>query len=610
MTPLALESPPSNLPPPSPCRDWTLTVGVDTPTRVEDDAATTSVADAPGLRILFDGGLDDANDLRQATGSGSECPDAHLVLRLYRQAGTDGLARLRGGFAFVLLDARQQRLVAMRDPIGVHPLYVMARPGTVSFAASPWPLLRRSGRVDLNRAALADHLCHRWPVADETYFADVRRVLPGSRAVVENGRVSTARHWDPAPDDRPVQWHTRAEVERFDEVFSRAVDRCLARGRAGIFLSGGLDSIGVAAVAADRARRHGSPAPLALSLGFDDPTCDERPTQRAAARLLGLDHTLIGFDDALGPTGLFEQALALNARWPFPVNNTWNPAYMALAARGRAGGAQTILTGTGGDEWLTVSAFLAADLIRAGDVAGFARFVASWRRSYPASLLKLARSTVWTFGARPLVSRLCYRAAPVAWDRRRLRRLVEHDPRWVAPDPALRSLQHTRAASCVPAADPPHGFYLREMRTGLEHPIVTMELEERHEVGRRLGLQFLHPFWDADLVDLLFRTPPALLDRDGRSKGLIRQTLEQRFPELGLGAQKKVAATSFHQSLMLAEAARLRALVGPFRALGALGVVDPVAAAAAVDRAFGSGRNLHHAWDLLNLETWTRTYLN
>ena len=174
----------------------------------------------------------------------------------------------------------------------------------------------------------------------------------------------------------------------------------------------------------------------------------------------------------------------------------------------------------------------------------------------------------------------------------------------------LRALQAQRGAACVPNANPPHGFYLREMRTGLDHAIVTMELEERHEIGRRLGLRFLHPFWDADVVDLLFRTPPSLLDRDGRSKGLIRQTLARRFPALGLSGQKKVAATSFHQTLMTAEGARLRAQVGPFRVLPALGVIDARKAAAAVDEAFATGRQLHRAWDLLNLETWARSYVH
>ena len=608
MTPLAVERRFAKSADRIPPAQWTLSVDLDLPGRLRRDTPTVSREDLPGLQILFDGILFDVEELRRSTGLGLECTPADLVLSLYSRLGEEGFNRLRGAFAFVLLDGHRDRLYAVRDPIGLHPLYYSESRSHITFAASPLALI--SGTPALNRAALADHLCHRWPDPEETFFARVRRVLPGTRIAISRGRLAATRYWNPVADDQPIQWHTQNEVERFDEVLGTAVARCLSPGRSAIFLSGGLDSISVAAVAVDRARADAMPAPIALSLGFDDPTCDERSTQRAAAALLGLDHTLIGFDEALGGAGLFEQALALNRRWPFPLNNTWNPAYMALAARGKAAGVQTILTGTGGDEWLTVSAFLAADLIRSGDVAGFTRFVRSWRASYPASLAKIARSTLWTFGLRPLVSRQCYRAAPATWDRRRLRRLLQSDPDWVAPDSSLRQEQERRGAACVPAADPRHGFYLREMRTGLDHAIVTMELEERHEIGRRLGLRFLHPFWDADLVELLFRTPPALLDRDGRSKGLVRQTLATRFPALGFDAQKKVAATSFHQSLMLAESAHLREIVGPFRALPALGVIDAAKAAAAVDAAFSTGRQLHRAWDLLNLETWARSYVH
>jgi asparagine synthase (glutamine-hydrolysing) len=392
---------------------------------------------------------------------------------------------------------------------------------------------------------------------------------------------------------------------------ARAVDRCLDTGPTGIFLSGGLDSISVAAVAADRARARGDRLPHALSLGFEDPTCDERAVQRSIAAELGLEHTLLSFSDALGNRGLFQEALALNRDWPMPLGSTWHPAYLSLARHGRRAGVRTILTGTGGDEWLTVSAFLAADLIRAGDVAGFSRFVASWRRSYRCSSAVLARSVAWTFGLRPLASRFCHRWAPGAWDRRRRGRLLRSDPEWVAPDRSLKREQMLRAAGCLPDADPPNGFYLREMRTALDHALVTMELEERHHIGRRTGLRFMHPYWDADVVQFLFRTPPALLDRSGRSKGLVRETIARRFPALGLDRQRKVAATSVHRSMLASEVHALKRTVGNLDTLGALGVVDATRAWAFVERSLGArGVHQHRAWDLLNLETWTRSFID
>src|SRR4029453_1027880 len=135
-----------------------------------------------------------------------------------------------------------------------------------------------------NRAALADHLCYRWPDPQETFYESVRRVPAGSCVTIACGRVSVARYWNPIPDDRPMDWLDASEVDQFGDLLNQAVDRCLSTGPAGIFLSGGLDSISVAAVASDRARHLAQPAPVALSLGFPHPECDERLVQTAVAR--------------------------------------------------------------------------------------------------------------------------------------------------------------------------------------------------------------------------------------------------------------------------------------------------------------------------------------
>jgi hypothetical protein len=88
------------------------------------------------------------------------------------------------------------------------------------------------------------------------------------------------------------------------------------------------------------------------------------------------------------------------------------------------------------------------------------------------------------------------------------------------------------------------------MRSGLGHPLVAMELEELFEQSRRLGVRVLQPFWDAALVEFLYRTPPAMLNQTGRSKGLVRDTVARRFPRLGFETQLKVTATRFGRSVI------------------------------------------------------------
>ena len=131
-------------------------------------------------------------------------------------------------------------------------------------------------------------------------------------------------------------------------------------------------------------------------------------------------------------------------------------------------------------------------------------------------------------------------------------------------------------------SDPPQGFYFRELRTGIEHTLISWESEERYEVGKRIGVRFLHPFSDPDVVEMLCRTPPRILNEGGRTKGLVRQTLARRFPALGLERQRKVLATSFFRSLLLREGPALADAAGDFPALSALGLVDGRATSAFV----------------------------
>jgi asparagine synthetase B (glutamine-hydrolysing) len=560
------------------------------------------------LRGFFQGALFDREDL--AGSSQPNCSDAKLVLQAYAREGEAALSRLRGSFVVAIVDGARGRAILARDPMGSHPLFYAEAGPCVLFAVSPGQLLGRAGvSRELKRAAIADHLCQRWPDPHETFFKAVRRVPAGTRAVLSKGRLQFDRYWDPAPVGRPLQWLTPEEASGFDEVFERAVKRCLCHGQAGIFLSGGLDSISVAAVAADCARASGQGLPLALSLGFPDPECDEQERQVAVARHLGLRQFLIGFDDAVGFRPTLQQTLELTAKAAAPIMHTWQPAYSALARRARRDGVRTILTGEGGDEWLTVSPYYAADLMRRGALLELAELLGTMRQSYQVNPFALVRNVVWRCGLRPLGGMALHRLFPVAHATGRAKRYLAGDPAWLALDPDLQVERRNRATRAMGSSDPPGGFYIRELRTALDHTLISWDAEERHEQGRQIGVRFLHPFCDPDLVEMLCRTPPRLLNAGGRSKGLVRETMAKRFPGLGLERQRKVLARSFFRALLLEEGSALADLAGDFPALSGLGIVDGPALAAFVRQALMQrGPRVGQIWHLINTEIWVRAY--
>jgi asparagine synthase (glutamine-hydrolysing) len=576
-----------------------------------EDAPIELTAANEEYTVLADGELYERDSLARELGL-QPCPsrsDAELVLAAYARWGAATPERLKGVFSIAAWNRREQLLQAVRDPLGVRPLFRYEDGATILLSNSI-AALTRDARVqaDVNRVALAGLLSNRLPDHEETFFTRVRRVPQGHVWDWGSGGSGLRRYWDPLPPAEPLRWAGTDELEEFDALLERAVTRTLSEGPVGVYLSGGIDSVAVAAYARDVERRTGGRTPWAFSLVFPEADIDEGDIQRAVASSLELPQLVLPLDEAAGPEGLFGAALALAADWPSPLLNPWLPAYHRLSREAVARGCRTILTGGGGDEWLIAGPYWAADLLRAFRLRKLAAFAAAYRRSYPHSRWRVAHNVVWRFGLRPLLvdavrPSLERRAQPLLTAR--LRRNL---PDWFAPDSGLRQELYERRPTARSTA--PHGsIYVREGRRALEHPLVDFEMEETFESGIRTGARIRQPFWDADLLALLYRIHPDELNRGGRSKGLVREALDRRFPDCGFKSQRKVVSTHFFQNLVARGAASARRQVGPATALAELGIVDPARLEADFDRILRTRDRwqTHRIWDILLMETWLRS---
>ena len=550
-----------------------------------------------------------------ARNAGAEPNDAAVVLRAYLREGDRCLAALRGIFSFVLWDARAATLLAVRDRLGIFPLFY-AKDSGAHWLFSPTvaalvaqPAVSRS----LDTAVIAERLFDVWVNGEETEYLTIRRVLPGHALTIRRNGHGSCRYWNPPP----ANLHARDGdeiVDRFEETFDRAVARACQQGRTGIFLSGGIDSISVASVAARLARESHTPPPIALSLLYADPDFHEADTQRAVAVALGLPARQLPLADAIGQQSATESLLDANADWPLPTLNIWQPAFLRLAQEARTLGCEVILTGGGGDEWLGVTPFLAADLIGHLRFVDLVRFGQRTLRSYDIGYLGLLRTYGWTFGLKPHLARIRDRLAPlVGYDVDRWN-FARRTPAWLAPEPALR---RAIAERCVAAwradrarrAESP-SYYDYEARKSLDHPVVVGEIEHKFHVGQRAGLRMLEPFWDGDLVDLLYAIHPDALSRGGFSKGLVHRVVRRALPDLPLIRQRKIALSMAYQDRVRREGKRAWSKMNGVSALADMGVVDGVELRRTVQRRLANGNN-RGLWlipYILSVEAWVRAH--
>src|SRR5262249_25580218 len=146
--------------------------------------------------------------------------DAELVLQAYLRWGERLLEEIKGLFALIVWDGHKDVLLCARDPHGMNPCFYGEDAGDLFISASPEALARHPrlpGTVD--RVAIAEPLCHRWPRLEATYFDGVRR-LPGGYVLRDgDGRRTVTRYWDPVPPGRPIDYISEDEAGRFTDLF-------------------------------------------------------------------------------------------------------------------------------------------------------------------------------------------------------------------------------------------------------------------------------------------------------------------------------------------------------------------------------------------------------
>lgn len=582
--------------------------------RVRRGAQEPEVACSAGGEAVFHGELHNRAELARQLGAAPGASAAELALEVHRRWGENGFPRLRGVFALVVWDATRRTLLCVRDPLGTYPLFYAEAGDELLVSASSEALLHHPAVSRQPSAVwLADRLRHRFPDAGLTQYRDVRRVMPGHLLKCVDGTCETHRYWHPIHPERPVDWAREDVLEQFQALLERKIGDYTGGVQPAVFLSGGLDSISVAALATEQSRRDGTPVPWGLSLQFSGSAeADESATQRHAAQVLGMPLHLATFDETVSRGGLFALALEQSASLSQPLVNPWLPAYVELGRRGVANGCRVILTGGGGDEWLCVNPFLAADLIRRVDVPGFIDLYRSQRRDYRLSHREALEYYVWWYGLRPLLRD--------AWDASAGRRALRMSARsfiqsrksghsgedpypWFLAEPNLRREVEERPH---PEKVVTRDHYFRSIWEIIDHPVISCEAEELFEYGQPHGFSVRRPYWDAEVVEFLCRVPPRMLNSGQRSKGLVRRLLSQKFPALGVERQVKVSAADFFQTRALGEAPDAWNRLGGVRALAELGVVDGPATEtyfrkALADRKLGEADRI---WTLLCLESW------
>jgi asparagine synthase (glutamine-hydrolysing) len=268
--------------------------------------------------------------------------DSEVLVHLWEELGPECVKRLRGMFAFVLYDQRQDVLFGARDHFGQKPLFYAEQQGRFLFGSEikallAWPKLERR----LSTQALDEFLFYRYVPSPLTLIEGVYALPPGHHFTLRSGELRIERYWQPsfAPEEEMGEAAALELLER--DLIDAVESHMVSDVPVGVFLSGGIDSSLMVAIASRLSEKR----LRTFSISYVGSDMDEGPHARRVAEQFGTEHLEYPFrsdkieECILEVASVYDQPLSDLAAMP-----------LLFLSREAAKEIKVVITGDGGDE--------------------------------------------------------------------------------------------------------------------------------------------------------------------------------------------------------------------------------------------------------------------
>ncbi len=479
------------------------------------------------LWVTFNGEIYNHEELRRELAAGGAVfrtrSDTEVLLHGFRAWGEGLAARLRGMFAFAIVDVARHELYAARDRFGKKPFHWLDRDGVFAFASELKALHEVGAPRRLRTAAIAQFLALRYVPEPDSVFEGVRKLPPAHWLRIRDGRIEERRYWRLEFDGAPPPDADLAE--RTLALLDEAVRiRLMAEVPLAPFLSGGVDSYAIV----DSMSRTQGRSVTACTIGFPDPAFDERPAARASAAACGA--RLV--EEQLDPAALLDlDWFAETFDEPFSDSSAVPTYHVSALARRHV---TVALSGDGGDEGF---GGYRRYLFDAREHRA-RRFVPRWAaRALGAAYPKAdwlprwlrAKRTLQDLGAPAAVA---YARSVSAHLPEEVFAVLRRDRVESAGDPHAPLVAAYEAAA---ATHPLHKAVATDIATWLPGDI----LVKADRASMAVALEVRAPFLDHVLFEHAMRIPADRHLQGGRTKSFLRDTLAKRLLPEALRRRKQ-----------------------------------------------------------------------
>ncbi len=278
----------------------------------------------------------------------SEC-DTEVILAAYEKWGTDCFSHFNGMFGIAIWDKKEERLVLARDRMGKKPVYYYYNPSQEEFvfASELKPImLYPNFKKEIKDKSIGEFLCNKYICPPNTIFENTFKLEPGRYLIYNNSGIRVERYWNVVERynylSEAVLSDKNEAINYLSDILDDSVKkRMIADVPVGTFLSGGIDSTLITAIAQQQSKQ-----PIkSFSIGFFDKERNEAPYAKEIAKYIGTDHTELYVDDDTIQRLLID----LPTYYDEPFSDS-SQLPMMLVSKLAADNVVVALSGDGGDE--------------------------------------------------------------------------------------------------------------------------------------------------------------------------------------------------------------------------------------------------------------------
>lgn len=489
--------------------------------------------------------------------------DTEVILKLYETYGADFVSRLNGMFAIAVWDGRTRRMHLFRDRLGIKPLFIARFDGGIAFASEIKALLAAGVPVKVRSEAIHHYLSFNYVPPTLTMFEQIEHLPAGAMATIENSRIRERVWWQPS-----LVTQQKTEKEWSEVLLSTLEDAVRIHLRSdvevGAFLSGGVDSSTVVALAAN----HVKPPMHSFSIGFDEARYDESPYAEQVATLYHTEHHM-------------QRARAdMLPLWPKAIyfceqphgDASFIPTYLLSTLA--AGRVKVVVTGDGGDELM----------------AGYERYIPF--------IEKFGQAPHATFEQAYFANQGLLTHAE---------KLSLYKPEWQKRFRALDSFMLMQKdfaeARNLDAVN-------RMLWLDLKWLLPGNNLVKPDRMGMSVGLEARVPFLDNRVIDLALSMPGDMKLRGGVSKYILKQAMKEKLPHDILHRQKQMFTVPIGEWFKTHLAGMMQDFLLSERALSR-GLFEPAALRTLMEEHISGPKNHTRALRaLMALEIWHRLFVD